>query len=212
MKIATFTFNGFGENTYVLYDETKECVIVDPGCSTAEEEAELVGFIESNALTPIRLLNTHCHIDHILGNAFVAEKYGLTLEAHQGEEIVLQMGTQVSTMYGIPYRLSPAIGKFLEDGGMVEFGETKLEILLTPGHSPASVSFFDSLSMQLIAGDVLFYGSIGRTDLPGGDYDTLIQSIETKYYPLGDDVKVYPGHGQPTTIGYEKMTNPFLRK
>ena len=209
--VAVFTFNQFQENTYLLYDDTKECVVIDPGCYYEEEKQQLVDFIESNDLKPVRLLNTHCHIDHIFGNKFIAEKYNLPLEIHKGELPVLEAIPQVCAMYGIPMpEPSPAPGRFIEEGEIISFGTTNLKTLFTPGHSPASISFFDEANNILIAGDVLFQGSIGRTDLPGGDFNTLISSIKRAYYPLGDEVKVYPGHGSSTTIGEEKKNNPFL--
>lgn len=210
MNIAIFTLNAFSENTYILYDDTKDCVIVDPGCSNPAEEQELVSFIETNGLTPVRLLNTHCHIDHVLGNKFISDKYGLKLEAHKIEEVVLAAAPMSSQIYSIPYTTSPEIEVFLDETQQVTFGNTTLDILFTPGHSPGSISFFHKESKQLIAGDVLFQGSIGRTDLPGGDYDTLITSIKTQYFPLGDEVRAYPGHGPSTTIGEERVSNPFL--
>ena len=210
MDIAIFTFNAFQENTYVLFDETNECAIVDPGCNSTEEERTLVNFIDDKGLKPTLLLNTHCHIDHVLGNKFVSDKYGLELTSHKDEKVVLDANVMVSSMYGVQYKLSPDITQFVDEGDTIKFGHTELQVLFTPGHSPASISFFHQPSLQLIAGDVLFQGSIGRTDLPGGNFDTLIASIKTKYYPLGDDVRVYPGHGPSTTIGEEKRTNPFL--
>lgn len=210
MEIAIFTFNPFQENTYILYDQTNECVIFDPGCMTVEEENTLANFIASKNLNPRFLINTHCHIDHVLGNKYVSEKYGLELYAHKGEIPVLEANEMVANMYGVPYSKSPAIKHYLDEGETLSFGQSELEIFLTPGHSPASLSFFHRESKQLIAGDVLFQGSIGRTDLPGGNFDTLIDSIKNKYYPLGDDVVVYPGHGPSTTIGIEKRSNPFL--
>ena len=211
MEVACFTFNAFQENTYLLYDDTKQCVIFDPGCSTPDEQKQLSDFIESKGLTPVKLINTHCHIDHVLGNKFVAEKYGLALEAHKDEKPVLESGVMVSQMYGIPYSKSPDIAHFIEEGDIVRFGNTQLKAIFTPGHSPASLSFFHEESKQLIAGDVLFRMSIGRTDLPGGNYDTLIQSIKQKLLPLGDEVIVYPGHMTSTTIGFERKNNPFLK-
>jgi hydroxyacylglutathione hydrolase len=211
IDIHFFTFNAFQENTYIVYDkETKDCFIIDPGCGTGAEEKEMVDFIELNKLLPKRLINTHCHIDHVLGNLFVAEKYGLELEAHQLEIPVLQSGEQVSKMYGIPYKGSPKISSFLEEGEQLELGGNRLDILLTPGHSPGSISFYAKESKWVISGDVLFMNSIGRTDLPGGDYNTLIGSIAANLLPLPDDVKVYSGHGPSTTIGHERSTNPFL--
>ena len=211
MNIAIFTFNPFLENTYVAYDDTKECIIFDPGCFENSEKLEFDNFIAANELKPVRLINTHCHIDHVFGNKFVSERYGLELEIHKGELPVLQACPQVSKFYGIPYlEESPMPGKYIEEGDVISFGNSKLETLLTPGHSPASLSFFCREENILIAGDVLFRESIGRTDLPGGDHATLIKSIKGKLFPLGDEVKVYPGHGDETTIGWEKVRNPFL--
>lgn len=209
--VVCLTFNAFQENTYLVYDETKECVIFDPGCSSSSEERSLVEKIEALNLTPVRLINTHCHLDHVFGNAFVASRYKLPLELHRNELPVLKAVPQVCMMYGLPMpEPSPEPGHFIEEGEIIKFGNTELETLLTPGHSPASLSFYSKADQFIIAGDVLFYGSIGRTDLPGGNFDTLIASIKTKFFPLGDDVKVYPGHGPDTTIGFEKENNPFL--
>lgn len=210
--VAKFTFNPFQENTYILYDDTKECIIIDPGCFTQNEKDQLVRFIEEKKLKPVRLINTHCHLDHIFGNRFVAEKYNLELEIHKGEVPVLEAAPMVSANYGIPFpEPSPPASKFLEEGDIVKFGDTELEVLFTPGHSPASISFFCKKDKYVIAGDVLFQGSIGRTDLPGGDFPTLISVIKEKLFPLGDDVKVYSGHMGMTTIGAEKKSNPFLQ-
>lgn len=211
MNLAIFTFNPFSENTYILYDDTKQCVIFDPGCSNIEEQNHLVDFIESNNLTPVKLVNTHCHIDHVLGNKFVSEKYNLPLISHEGEKVVLAMQPQISSMYGIAYDPSPEITEFLEDGDTLKFGDTILEVLFTPGHSPASISFYNKETGIIIGGDVLFQGSIGRTDLPGGNFETLAKSIREKFYVLPDDVVVYSGHGPSTTLGVEKKTNPFVK-
>lgn len=209
--IVIFTFNPFQENTYVVFDETKECAIIDPGCYEAHERIELAKFIQENNLNPVRLLNTHCHIDHVFGNAFISNTYGLDLEIHSGELPVLEAVPQISKYYGVPMgEPSPVPGRFIEEGEIISFGNIKMEAILTPGHSPASLSFFIREDGLLIAGDVLFKESIGRTDLPGGDYDTLIASIKEKLLPLGDEIKVFPGHGPSTTIGYERRNNPFL--
>lgn len=210
MEIHFFTFNAFAENTYVLYDKTKECVIIDPGCNTAAERQQLDGFILREGLKPVVLVNTHCHIDHVLGNDHISEKYGLPLVAHKGEIPVLEACEMVSKMYGILYTPSPEISSYLDAGDELTFGDTSLQVLYTPGHSPASISFYHSPSGTLIAGDVLFQRSIGRTDLPGGDFDTLISSIRNKFFTLPDETVVYPGHGPSTTIGEEKKYNPFM--
>lgn len=210
MEVAVFTFNDFQENTYLLFDDTKECIIIDPGCNTPSEEQQLVDFIEEAGLRPMKLINTHCHIDHILGNEFVSKKYDLELCAHKGEKVVLDFATQVAQMYGIPFKGSPEIGVFLSEKDTIKFGNQELSILFTPGHSPASISFYNAAADCLIAGDVLFQGSIGRTDLPGGDHETLLNVIKTKFFVLPDETRVYPGHGPSTTIGIEKKTNPFF--
>lgn len=211
MKVKIFTFNAFQENTYVLYDETNECIIIDPGCSNRNEEDALVQFISENHLKPVKLVNTHCHIDHVLGNRFVADTYNLPLTSHPGEAETLFMQDHISGMYGMAYNKSPEITEFLEEGDTLAFGNTEMSVLFTPGHSPASISFYNKDTHDLIAGDVLFQGSIGRTDLPGGDYDTLISHIKNKFMMLPDDVIVYSGHGPSTTIGRERMSNPFLQ-
>lgn len=212
MDLAIFTFNPFQENTYILYDETGDCVIVDPGCSTKKEENTLDEYIVTQNLKPVRLINTHCHIDHILGNKHVSEKYNLGLEIHEGELEVLNSGTMVSEMYGIGYDPSPSPSRFIKENEIISFGNTKLESILTPGHSPASLSFFNKKANILIAGDVLFRESIGRTDLPGGSMETLLLSIKNHVLTLGDQVLVFPGHGPKTTIGHERVNNPFLRE
>lgn len=210
-RVAKFTFNPFQENTYVLYDDSKECIIIDPGCFDELEKQELAQFIAQNDLNPVRLINTHCHIDHIFGNHFIIEKYGLALESHEGELPVLNSVKQVSMMYGIPFNDPiPTVENFIREDDLIKFGNTELVALFTPGHSPASLSFYCKQSAFIIAGDVLFYNSIGRTDLPGGDFNTLISSIKDKLFVLDDDVVVYPGHGPETSIGFEKRTNPFL--
>jgi len=210
MEVQSLTFNDFSENTYILYDDSKSCAIVDPGCSNATEEKQLTDFIEAKGLKPVLLINTHAHIDHVFGIDFVHRKWGLKLHIHRGEQPLIDMLPQISKMYGLNVGAIEAPVEHIEEGDMITFGNTSLEIYFTPGHSPASVCFFERKSKQLIAGDVLFQGSIGRTDLPGGDYDTLIGSITDQLFPLGDDVIVYPGHGPATTIEVERRSNPFL--
>jgi len=210
-NVAIFTFNPFQENTYVLFDETKECVIIDPGCYTKEERDTLKNFITEKNLKPVRLLLTHSHIDHVLGNWFVAEEYGLEVEMHRDEVPGLVAAPHYGkAMYGIIMQTSPEPKKFINPGDVIEFGNTQLKTYFTPGHSPASISFYCETGNFVIAGDVLFYQSIGRVDLPGGSMETLLHSIKSQFYPLGDDVKIFPGHGQDTTIGYEKQHNPYL--
>jgi glyoxylase-like metal-dependent hydrolase (beta-lactamase superfamily II) len=183
---------------------------VDPGCVSAAEQGQLDDHLSSQGLKPVMLINTHAHLDHVFGVNYVSEKYNLDLHLHDGERPLLEAGPQIAKMYGLALEANRAPVVSIDEGQTLTFGNTTLEILLTPGHSPASVCFYHRESRQLIAGDVLFQGSIGRTDLPGGDYDTLIGSITDKLFPLGDDVFVYPGHGPATTIEVERRTNPFL--
>lgn len=211
IQIQTFVFNPFAENTYVLWDETGECVIFDPGCFTQQERSELVRFIEQHRLQPVRLINTHCHIDHVFGNPFVARQWGLGLEIHEGELPVLAHFEQVCKMYGILFsEVQPLPANFIGGGETLSFGNTCLKALYTPGHSPASLSFYCAEGGFVLAGDVLFGESIGRTDLPGGNLETLLNSIRTELFSLPGETIVYPGHGEPTTVRHEKEYNPFL--
>lgn len=209
VNIQTFTFNPFQENTLVISDETKECIIIDPGCYDEREKQELADYISSNRLTVKMLLNTHCHIDHILGNQFVKQKYGVKLYLHPTEEFVLNAQKILAPHYGFHLYQESAPDMFLKEGDAVEFGHQKFSVLFVPGHSPGHVAFYNDREKVVISGDVLFRNSVGRTDLPGGNHNTLINSIHQKLFVLPDDVTVYPGHGPETTIGVEKMTNPF---
>lgn len=211
MKVQSFTFNPFSENTYILYDETSECIIIDPGCYDAEEKQEIEDYITKENLKPVRLLNTHCHIDHILGNKFIAEKYNLQLEIHPNEEALLKAAATYGPGYGIFMDPSPVAKLSLEEGKEIKFGNSILKMILAPGHSPGSICLYNENDKILIGGDVLFRESIGRSDLPGGDSNTLLESIKNKLYVLPDDVIVFPGHGPATGIGYEKKFNPFVK-
>lgn len=210
IQIHSFAFGPFQENTYVLFDETKECVIIDPGCYDNRERAELAAFIENKQLKPVRLLNTHCHLDHIFGNGFVCEKYNLKPEFNSLDQRIFDAYLATADLYNLNAEPSPQAGNFLNEGDVVIFGNSQLEIVFTPGHSPGSITFYEKDQKFMIAGDVLFYGSIGRSDLPGGHHDTLIQSIKEKLLPMGDEFKVFSGHGPSTTIGFERLNNPFL--
>jgi len=211
LQVHPITFNPFEENTYFIIAPSNECIIIDPGCFDEKERLALKNFISENKLNPVRLINTHCHIDHILGNAFVANEYNLGLEIHVGEIPVLQAGMTIAGMYGIPYNPSPDPVSFLKAGDEILLDSESMKVLFTPGHSPASICLYNEKDKWVIGGDVLFYESIGRTDLPGGDFTTLINSIRTQLFTLPDEVVVFPGHGQETRIGYEKMFNPFLQ-
>lgn len=211
-KIAKFTFNPFQENTYIIYDKSNECIIIDPGCSNDRENAELSDFIDHNELKPVKLINTHCHIDHVLGNLFIAEKYNLELGIHKEELQVLEAVPEYGKMLGLNPTAQKAPDYYIEKGEKIKFGnDTLLEVLYTPGHSPGEICLYNKEDNYVIAGDVLFFQSIGRTDLPGGDYNTLIESIKSELLTLPDSTIVYCGHGPDTTIGREKMSNPFLR-
>ena len=209
ISIQSFVFNPFQENTYVISDDTKDCVIVDPGCYDEQEKKELSGYISENQLTVKMLLNTHCHIDHVLGNDFVKQKYGMKLYLHRTEEFVLNAQKVLAPHYGFNLYHEARPDGFLEEGDIVEFGLQKFAVLFVPGHSPGHIAFYNEKEKVVLAGDVLFLNSVGRTDLPGGDQNTLIDSIHKKLFTLPDDVTVFPGHGPETTIGVEKRTNPF---
>lgn len=211
MPVHTFTFNPFSENTYIVADDAGECAIFDPGCYSPQEEQQLKAFIEQNGWKPVRLINTHCHVDHVFGNGFVAETWGLPLEIHRGEIPVLERYLDVAAAYQIRgAKPSPAPAKFIEHGDIISFGTMQLEARFTPGHSPASLSFYCAAEGFVLAGDVLFYESIGRYDLPGGDFNTLMDSIHRELFTLPSATLVYPGHGPTTTIRHEQEYNPFL--
>ncbi|MEI6595805.1 MAG: MBL fold metallo-hydrolase [Bacteroidota bacterium] len=210
ISVQQFVFNEFQENTYVLYDESGECIIFDPGCHHASEQKILADFISEKKLNPVKLINTHCHIDHVLGNPFVAKKYDLELYMHQDELQTYSDTGRWAEMFGLVMEEIPERKVFINEGDQIKFGNSTLDIFFTPGHSIASLSFYNKAEKICISGDVLFQGSIGRTDLPGGNFDTLINSIKTKLFTLDDDVKVYSGHGDPTSIGFERKHNPFL--
>jgi glyoxylase-like metal-dependent hydrolase (beta-lactamase superfamily II) len=212
INIHYFAFNGFQENTYILFDETKECLIIDPGCYSSEEHNTLSNYIKENDLTPIKLLNTHCHVDHILGNNYVASTYNIGLEIHENEVSTLHAAPEHGRLYGFNLEESPEPTTLLKDADEIQFGNSKLEVRFAPGHCAGHVAFVGHEDKFVICGDILFHGSIGRTDLPGGDYNTLINSIKTKLLTLDDDFKVYSGHGPSTNIGFERKNNPFLNQ
>lgn len=208
--IKVLTFNAVQENTYILYNGHKECIIIDPGCYADEEKEELKCFIDKNELQPKLLLNTHCHLDHVFGNKYISEAYRLTLQIHKNEESVLQMAPASGLMFNLPFDNYRGELIFLEEGDVVSLGEDSLQVIEAPGHSPGSICFYCEKQKFIIGGDVLFYQSIGRTDLPGGSHEGLIKNIKEKLFVLPPDVKVYPGHGPATTIGDEIKYNPYL--
>jgi glyoxylase-like metal-dependent hydrolase (beta-lactamase superfamily II) len=209
--IKSFTFSPIRENTYVLYNDDKNCIIIDPGCYFDEEKNELSQFINTQKLVPKMLLNTHCHLDHVFGNKFVSEKYQLIPAIHELEKEMLEYAPVSGLMYEMPFENYEGELNFLKEGDSINIGDDELKVLFTPGHSKGSVSFYCAKQDFLISGDVLFFRSIGRTDLPGGNHETLIKSIREQLFILPDNTVVYSGHGQQTTIGEEKKSNPFLQ-
>lgn len=210
ITIKQFTFNPYQENTYILFDETNECVIIDPGMYEGWEQNQLVKFIYEQGLKPVLLLNTHCHIDHVLGNKFVFDQWGLKPQFHEGELPLLHAVVSYAPQMGFQYEISPAPEQFISEKDIIKFGNSELAIIFAPGHSPAHLCFYAKEENFLIGGDVLFYQSIGRTDLPGGNHQQLIDSIRNNIFVLPDNCEVFPGHGPSTSIGYEKKHNPFL--
>ena len=211
MIIKTFTFNPFQENTFLIYDETNEAVVIDAGCIQDNEKLQLKKFIEDNNLTLKRVINTHLHLDHQFGNKFLFDTYGIAPEAHVEDEYLLDGVIDQARSFG--FRISEhaqPLGGYINENQEIQFGDTTLVALHVPGHSPGSIAFYAEKEGVLFAGDVLFQGSIGRADLPKGDYATLIRSITEKLLPLPDSTVVYSGHGPSTTIGSEKKNNPYL--
>lgn len=212
MRIHSFVFNPFAENTYVLVDDASgACALVDPGCHTPAEHATLRAFLQEAGLTPTVLLLTHSHIDHVLGLDFAARTWGLTAQHHALDQESLRSVPLYAGSYGFPHLQLPDQTALLAVPGTVAVGSIVLEVRFTPGHAPGHVVFYDAASGSLIGGDVLFRGSVGRTDLPGGDFATLERSIREQLYSLPDATTVYAGHGPVTTIGHEKQYNPFVR-
>ncbi len=212
LQIKSFTFNPFQENTYLLYDESLQAVLIDPGCHTAAERKEVTEFIQGNNLKPTLLLNTHCHIDHVLGNEWVKNTYNIPLLIHRLDLPVLKSVEAYASNYGFHGYSGVEPDGFLEEGEFISVGSEKLKVIFVPGHAPGHVVFYHAESHLAIGGDTLFRGSIGRTDLPGGDHQLLLNKIKSELFTLPDQTVVYPGHGPETTIAYEKSNNPFVGK
>lgn len=214
MKIKTFEFNPLGVNTYVLHDETGECAIIDAACFYPDEKELLLNYIYDNNLVIKHLINTHLHFDHVFGVNFIASQFDLKLEAHQADEFLLENLPQQLMMFGIRTNgtddFTPEVGRYLTENDVIRFGNQELNILHVPGHSPGSLCYYNPKSGSVVVGDVLFNGSIGRTDLAGGNFDELIGGIRSKLFTLPDETIVYSGHGPATTIGHEKKYNSFL--
>jgi len=211
LHVKVFVFNPVQQNTYILYNNAGKAIIVDPGCYFTTEQEKLKQFLTDNSLTPVQLLNTHCHLDHVFGNKWVHETFGLELYLHPNEELVLQYAPISGEKWGLPFVNYTGQLHFLHDGDVITLDEDELKVLLTPGHSPGSICFYNEHQNFVIGGDVLFYESIGRTDLPGGNHATLLSSIQEKLMALPNETVVYNGHGQSTTIEHEKLHNPFLQ-
>lgn len=211
LKIETFTFNPFQENCYVLHNGKGEAMIIDPGTYFPAEIQTLKDYILRAGLKPVYLINTHCHLDHVFGNDWIAKTYHLQPQIHPEEELMHKMAGESAEKFGLPFQLYTGPFTYLEAGACFQWGEDQLEILLTPGHSPGSLSFYHPDQQFVISGDALFRESIGRTDLPKGNHGQLLQSIKEKLFTLPGQTEVYPGHGPKTTIDHEINHNPFMQ-
>ncbi len=210
LKIKSFVFSPIQENTYLLYNTNKDCLIIDPGCYFPDENETLKAFITESGLNAKMLLNTHCHLDHVFGNKFVAETYGLNLQLHKDEKQLLDYAPTSGLMYNMPFDNYVGDYIYLKEGDIITLGDDELKVIEAPGHSPGHICFYCEAQNFIISGDVLFNRSIGRTDLPGGNHQTLIKNIKEKLFVLPDETVVYSGHGAQTTIGEEKKHNPFF--
>jgi len=211
ITIQDFCFSAFQENTYVLYNEFKEAIIIDPGCYTRIEEKILTDFIRKENLKPTLLLNTRCHLDHVFGNNYVSETYGLTAHIHPNEQIVLDRLPEAAAKWGVPTDAYRGPIQYIQEGELISFGKDSFKVLLTPGHSPGSVCFYNSQQDFLMGGDLIFKDGVGRTDLPGANPNDLIKSIREQIFPLPDSLTIYSGHGPVTTWGREKEHNPYIK-
>ena len=211
LTVQSLLFSPVQENTYLVYNEKGETLIIDPGCYFPEERSVLKEKINTKGLKPMMLVNTHCHLDHVFGNKFVYETWGLELHFHAAEQKVFDYAPTAGDLWDLPFQNYSGPIHHIKEGTKINVGEDELEILFTPGHSPGSISFYSAVGGWVISGDVLFRESVGRTDLPGSDFLTLEKSIRTQLYTLPNATHVYSGHGMPTTIGYEKQNNPFVK-
>ena len=210
MEIFKLVFSPIEVNTYILSDQSGECAIIDCGCYSTDECEELAGYIKEKNLNPVLLLNTHCHLDHIFGNKFVLDRYNLKTFCSEYDERNRKSSKQHAMLFGLNMDDPPEPAGFITDNQLIAFGETKLMALHVPGHTAGSLAFYSEKNSCVFTGDALFEGSIGRTDLPGGDYDTLIESIKSKLFTLPPSTVVYPGHGNETTIEREMKSNPYF--
>lgn len=211
LQFKCFVFNPIQVNTWVIYESSGDCIIIDPGCSNESEKAELVSFITEEELSPLAVIATHGHFDHVPGVSFITQKYNVPFLGNKRDQELASYAPEQGSLFGFSFDAKPpAFGESLEDGTDFEKGSIKLKIFHVPGHSEGSIALYSSESKFVVVGDVLFLGSIGRTDLPGGNYETLISSIKNKLLVLPGDTTVLPGHGPETSIGHEAISNPFL--
>ena len=210
IEIKKFVVNAFQENTYLLYDKTKEAIVLDAGFQSKEEELKFKTFLLENNLKLVGAYNTHSHIDHVLGNQFILDEFGLQAKGHKADEFLIETAINHAATYGMQVEQPPMLGGYITEKDKLSFGESTLRILHVPGHSPGSLAFINDEQKLAFVGDVLFADSIGRSDLPQGDYDVLMKSIFTKLLVLGDEFTVFCGHGPETSIGVERRSNPFL--
>lgn len=210
MNIYRLIFSPIEVNTYILADQSNDCAIIDCGCYDRSESDELVRLIDDKKLNPVLLLNTHCHLDHVFGNSFMLEKYNLKALSCKEDEINRKKAVQHAALFGLLMSEPPEPGGFIADRQVITFGTTELIALHVPGHSPGSMAFYSEKNGCVFTGDALFAGSIGRTDLLGGNHETLINSIRNRLFVLPPSTVVYPGHGSKTTIDKERMTNPHF--
>ena len=210
ITVKTLVFNPFRENTYIIFDDTRECIIIDPGCENAREQDELKSILQKYSLKPVMLINTHCHIDHILGNVFIKDTFSIPMLMHKLELPLLANSAQQGAFFGLETGKPAEPDSFIEEGDTIKFGESEFDVLHIPGHSPGGISLIGRQAKIAFTGDVLFQGSIGRSDLPGGDFNLLIKNIKEKLLTLDPGTIIYPGHGPATTVATESSSNPFL--
>jgi hydroxyacylglutathione hydrolase len=210
IKLEAFVFNPFQENTFLLSDESGKCIIIDPGMYDPGENRQITEFIQDRGLIPEAIVNTHCHVDHVLGCRYLKDQYDIPFCFHKDDQEMLERAPELGAIFGLEVDMLPEADRYLVAGEKFQFGNSELQLIHVPGHSKGSLALYSEPDKFVITGDALFNGSIGRTDLPGGDYNTLIESIRNRLMTLPGEVKVYPGHGPSTTIAYEHDTNPFL--
>ena len=210
MKIYRAVFSPIEVNTYIITGDGKECIIIDCGCYGHDEEKKLEEMLESGSLEPVMLLDTHCHLDHVFGNRFMLERYGLRPRFHEGDRFNYKNAPKHSLMFGLSMEEPPEPEEYLADGEMITAAGLTLKVIAVPGHSPGGIAFYSETDGVVFTGDALFAGSIGRSDLPGGDHEQLMENIRRGLFTLPPDTVVYPGHGPETTIREEIAHNPFF--